>query len=441
MNAGRRFRPAPLALSRIARFWREIWKCWRLTLDWTVQLYIVLPGLFVGANLYRDVWLNPPAWLDYANVQAVFAVLGMFMLRARVRTFAYEGDGLFLRRSGRWTKNMLHIGFGYTLLVRMLTAAAVLALLAPVLDLKFGWNLAIAFQAGLAAAFFGYAWTMARDGLERRLSGWRRPVALWGARIAFIFVWTAGMTAAVAHPVGLASAVFLLFIVSLLLALLRLRAKGTFAHELTVEGEAYSACIRFLFYDSGGLPKLPRRRKPLLSFLRLRLPGPRDTDRRAAELWLKAKLRDADNLQALLLFAVLGCAAVALSPVGLGLAVWPLIGLVALLWFRGQWHRWEAERFVAMLTWANGSLERAETIGVRAMFMPLFLLWGTALGCKIGLSFGGLYWIAVWIVPLIGWPAGWRGASWIIAGLRNRERKRREEDGKRREEEARHREA
>lgn len=430
MNGGRRhFRPVPLVLSRIVFFWGEVWKCWRLTLDWTVQVYIAIPALFIGANMYRDAWLHPPSWFAAVPQQTVFVLLAAAMLRARARTFADYGDGLFLRRSARWTRPMIATGLAYTLLVRLLTAAAVVALLAPLLDLRFGWDAATGAAMAGAAALLGYAWTLVRDGLERRRSGWRRVAAVWVARLMLMAAWVAGMTA-IRSGASFGLALAALIAASCLLTWLRLRAKGTFLHEVAAEREAYSACVRFLLMEAGGARSVPRGRKPLLS-LRRNLFRRRGTRERIAELWVKAKLRDPENVQALLTFAAIGSAAVALPPPGLGLAMWPVSGLFALFWLHGQWKQWEGERYVAMLPWPPLALREAEGIGRRALFLPLFGLWGLALGCKIGLLYGGAGWLAVPLAPAVGWAAGRYLDSVVSVYLQFRKRKRKAQTGER----------
>lgn len=407
MTAGRRFKPVPLAISRIGAFWLAVWKCWRLTLDWTVQLYLVLPGLFVGANLYRDAWAHPPAWFAFMTPQTVFALLGVLMLRARLRTFADPGDGLILRRNGRWTARMLAVGFAYTYIARLLLASTAVCLLIPVLSIRLEWSAAQGAALTVLASLLGFLWALVRDRLEARWRGWGRTFALWLARAVLMAAWVAAMTAAIrslAWSIG--TAAVLAVGIGLFLRR-RALARGTFLRELAAESDAYTDCVGLLLRQSAGLPRKPvAGRGPWPILARRRLFRRREQPQRIAELWVKAKLRESDHLQVLIPLALLAAAALAFVPVGLAIAIWPVLGALALFWLHGQWKAWEEERYVAMLPWLEDALRRAERLGRAVFFQPLFGCWSLVLGAKLGWSFGGIGWLATLAVPAAGWWLG-----------------------------------
>jgi ABC-2 type transport system permease protein len=421
----RRFRPLPLAASRIAGFWLEVWKCWRLTLDWTVQLYIALPALFVGANMYRDAWQHPPEWFAIVTPQTVFALLGAWMLRARLRTFADPGDGLFLRRNRRWTTKLLAVGFAYTWLARLLLSAAAAGLLVPVLDIRLHWTFGTGASLVAASSLLGYVWALVRDRVERRRSGWSRIAVSWLIRAGLMAAWIASMTAALHRPALLVAVFALLLGASIALTWRRALARGTFMQEVAAEDEAYVACVRILLQNSVGIRNKPAFRKPVFSLAGRNVFRKREMPQRIAELWLKAGLREGENIRLLIMLTLLGMAALLLSPLPLAVVLWPVLGLLVLFWLHGQWRQWEQERFVSMLPWPPGAPGLAEPLARSFFFLPMFGLWGLALGLKAALMYGGAWWIAVPAAVAAGWALGNLLNGGMTAFLKSRSRKRR----------------
>lgn len=405
-RSSRRFRPLPLSVSRMAGFWRDVWKSWRLVFDWTVLLYLALPGVFVFANMYRDAWEHTPGWFELVSSQTVFALLGLLMLRARLRTFADSGDGLFLRRNARWTRTLLAAGIAYTFAARLLLSAAALVLLIPALSIRLHWSAAEGLYTAFASALLGFVWALLRDRIERRRSGWHRINALWLARAVLMAAWIALMLLASQSAAAHNAAIALLLVASVLLVWRRTKAKGTFLQEVATESEAYQACVRLLLKYSVGIRSKPKGRKPLLSFAGRRLFRERDLMRRTAELGVKAGLRENGHVSTLLQLAALGGIALLLIPFWLGLPIWLALGALAQLWIHGQWRQWESERYVAMLPWSSESLRTAETAGRMIFFLPIFEWWSLTLGIKGGLMYGGLGWLAVPALLALGWPLG-----------------------------------
>lgn len=426
----RRFRPLTLAASRMAGFWRDVWKSWRLVFDWTVVVYLALPAAFVFANMYRDAWDHPPGWFALMRPRTVYALLGLLMLRARLRTFADPGDGLFLRRSARWTGRLLAAGIAYTFAARLLLASAALALLIPVLTIRLHWTAGQGMHAALSAALLGFAWALARDRIERGTNGWRRIALLWLVRAVLMAAWVAVMTLFAQSSAARYAAIAAGFAASALLVWRRAKAKGTFLQEILAESEAYQACVRLLLKYSVGIRSKPKGRRPLLSFAGRKLFRGRDLPRRIAELGVKAGLRESGNMSTLLQLALAGAAALLLVPFWTGLVVWLALGALAQLWLHGQWRQWEEERYVSMLPWPPDALSKAEEAGRMAFFLPLFELWGAVLGAKAGLAYGGWGWLAVLALLALGRPlAGYVNGTATRILRRRRSRRRAATEG------------
>src|SRR5690606_25987817 len=82
--------------ARIKRHWTEQFRVWRTALDWTVWVYFIVPGLWIGGGTYREMWLDPPAWLASLPEALVLIVPMIYLFVGRQRLFLEDADVLFL---------------------------------------------------------------------------------------------------------------------------------------------------------------------------------------------------------------------------------------------------------------------------------------------------------------------------------------------------------
>lgn len=438
MKAGRsigRSGPWRLALRRCWTFWSASANAWRLTLDWTVLLYLVLPGLWIVGGIYTDWLRHPPDWLARLPERTSAAALAALMLRARLRTFADPGDALFLRASRRWVAALTRAGLAYTLAARLAVAAAAGGLLLPLLPAEPAWRLADGAVFVLAAALMGFVWTLLRDRAERRWRGWRRAAAVYGGRVALFAAW---LPAASIFKDGAASALAVYSVVAalaaaaVLLGLQRMRMQGMFEQELGAERRAYADNVGWVLTDTPKAPRPPASRRPVL----LRRPGPllrkRDPASRIAELWLRSMARDGDMMKNLIYYTLLGVAAVWLSPPWLAALAWFGMGALLLWWLNGQWELWVGERYMSLFEWGEETKRMAGSVGRQLLLRPAALLWSAAIGLHAGWLYGGLWWLAAVVLPAVCYPLLGR-MSGAISALSMRRAARREprEQGRR----------
>nr|WP_255654638.1 ABC transporter permease [Cohnella sp. REN36] len=396
-------KPLPLTLGRIAAFWRKVWKGWRLVLDWTVLLYLALPALWIGSGIYLEAMRQPPPWVDAIPAAAPILVLSLFMVSARLRTFADPGDGLFLRHYRGWTAKLTAAGLAYTLAARLLLAVTLTAIVYPLMSSRLGWSAAQSAELAAASALLGFVWALLRDGIERRWTGWRRTTANLAARIVLLTGWGYAAGWLFRAGIPLIYAVVGLFLLALFLAWRRIFAFGAFALEVDVERDAYAACVRWILFEAGEVVNPPSTKRPLLLPKPVRLFRRRDARRRVAELWLKATLRDPSMLRSLLVLTGAGSIAVWLTPVWIAAIAWVAMVLLTILWLHGQWNQWTTERYVALFDWEEETLHRGEERARTALGMPIALLWALLIGLQVGIRYDGWAWLAAIAVPIAGW--------------------------------------
>ncbi|MFC3802959.1 ABC transporter permease [Cohnella sp. GCM10012308] len=398
--------PARLAASRCGAFWLKSIRAWRLTLDWTVLLYLVLPALWVAGGMYMDLLRHPPEWIGRLPVQTPVVVLGILMVRARLRTFAEYGDGLFLRSSGRWVRGMTMAGLVYTLAARLALSAAGAGVMLPLLSRASAWSLGAGAALALSAGLMGFVWAVVRDSAERRWHGLRRVLAVYGLRAAFFAAWifAAAWGMRGAEPVVVAASIAVLAMTCAGLGWRRAGLSGAFAHELEAEQQAYADNVGWVLMDTEQAKRPPAGRRPWVLRKPRRLLKRRDEAARIAELWLRSTLRDAGLMRTLIQFTFLGIMAIWLSPFWLAGVAW--IGMSALLiwWLNGVWGKWEMERYMALYDWREEVRSAAREIGRSLLLRPVALAWCAVFGLHAGWMYGGLWWLAVLLLPAIGFP-------------------------------------
>lgn len=106
--------PSKLFVKRLLAELKFRFNIWKIVVDWTVALYIVIPLLFVGGRQYLLLWKNPPAFLNLLPVELLFLLCYLLAWSGSMRVFLREGDQLFLISQERWVKSIIAYGLSYS---------------------------------------------------------------------------------------------------------------------------------------------------------------------------------------------------------------------------------------------------------------------------------------------------------------------------------------
>ena len=395
MNANRLF------VLRLKRYGSEQYRVWKGALDWTVWLYLIIPGLFIGGGTYLEIWQSPPAWLLQLPAGLYPALLIIPLLLGRLRTFMEEADVLFLVQQRSWLTVLVRRGIVYTLMVQMATTALFFVPLLPYLvrGLELSW--------GVIA--IGYGWTVAFKMIlsvttslcDAKWTGWRRHAIgiLWFIVLAAIYVYGMLQWMSLPAPAGLAG-VAAAYAVLMWLAGRKVASRSSLYSDISSEQDARLASTKLLLSQAAPVKPIGRQKKPLVMRRSRRLFRGSEPAVILAEMYLKSAIRQFGYVRLNIGFFSVSITAVLVSPLWLGIVLVLILPLLAGSWQRMQWQQWFTERFVVQFRWRD---EDASDAMIRSKFW--LLLPGVAI---LGLV-AGFSWLGLWGGPLAmaGAVLGW----------------------------------
>lgn len=312
--------PGRVALRRIRANARFQYRAWRMAVDWTVALYIVIPALFFGGYQYVLWWQEPPYWLKQVPYFMWRSALFLFTVSGTVRYFVEEADQLFLVQRSDWFRRMMAWGAAYSLGLNLIWTVLLGVLLYPLLTGVYGLGLPGTVALFLVIFLFKADVMIVKQLIEIRVSGWR------GFLLRLLLLPVAGLLFGVCSMAfsnqGYAAGGAVVLVLALALLWLlpgRLRKKGAFYHDVRREQQEKMKAAGLLL-SMGGIPapRKPRlrRKRPLLFPGSGRLFRSRTPENVLAESLIKAVYRNSSKLKLMGYAAAAYSAAVVVCPAG-----------------------------------------------------------------------------------------------------------------------------
>jgi len=341
--------PTNTFYKRIFSDWKFQYDTWRMAIDWTVALYIVIPALFFGIYQYVELWRTELPLLSNIPIQLFAGIIFVFARNGTVRIFFAEADQLFLRQQKSWLNQILKLSIVYYMLCKLCFNSFIFLLLAPVL-LRYQLTTAEFLQLFIISFLLGGCLNFSQQLLALVLQGIMGMVAQ-----ALLFI-LAGALFVYAIPIVIGHSVLFIVIVILLsttsgvLISKRLTIKGAFIEDVNREQYArlrhLNLLLKFVSLDvkrpllKGKQPILFSRSNPLFK--------KRHAANCLAELGIKAILRDFKNIFQYLQMVFVLILVVLAFP-----AEWmlPLLAAFAVLFayfVRSYWQEFIGSEFVSL---------------------------------------------------------------------------------------------
>lgn len=111
-------------------------RAWRMGIDWTVLLYIVIPAISFVVYVYRSWWIAPPVWMTQLPFPGFLLLIYIYTWIGSLRMFLEEADQLFLLQKRSFYLSFRRLGIFYSLGKSLFGVIFILILSLPYLTLQ-----------------------------------------------------------------------------------------------------------------------------------------------------------------------------------------------------------------------------------------------------------------------------------------------------------------
>ncbi|NMO97378.1 ABC transporter permease [Paenibacillus lemnae] len=372
-------KPSQLFRRRLFTYWKQQLAAVRSVADWTVMLYILVPGLLLGGGIYRELWTMPlPAWLEWLPPQTAAAVL-LFIYSGSIVLFVEEADALFLRQQPRWMQLLRRRGMLYSLSAAVVTGTCITLLLLPVL-LR-GFHLSGLQLAGWVLLAVGIGWnaSLLTHTVKVRFAGIRKIILSGLVRSLSLIMLLVILAVLGTHPAALLTAGGLLLAVSNVLVRRKEIEHHTFTNDVREDAKVRVQLTEFVLKQAVGKP--PRVRSKAWLFSKSRRIYRRNTpDRRFASAGVKAFLRQPESLLLYVQISAVGIPAVLFPPGIIKIIVYAGIMLLIAYMLHLRWKAFSESDFSKIMPFTMDQEMKAGTLAVQTLMIPPGVLLSLTLG-------------------------------------------------------------
>lgn len=371
---------------RLFSHWREQSAIIRTAADWTVLLYIIIPGGLLGGRFYYGFWKGDmPAWTSFLPFMMIPLLFAILLVTGGMVLLLQEGDLLFLRQRQNWINSILLRGIIYSLIVTTLKIAAVFAVLLPFIIRGYGLSpgaagslLLLTITAGWSVKLLGHVVKVQRQGFRRWL--WLIPAVTVpsGIYIRLALLWENS-------PLLLLAAAAVYAVVTVWAVRYRLRLRGTFLSDVR---EDYKQRMRIAGLLLRGVldkprptryrPWIFRKSQPLLSST---LPESRFT-----AAGIKALVRNPAHLKLYFAFTGVSMGALFIAPAFLKWILLVALTLLMCYWLSSFWLLFAGDDYIGILPFTKSQKAEAGSKAIKILILPYTVV------CS-----------AVVFIPLYGW--------------------------------------
>ncbi|MEF3329857.1 MULTISPECIES: ABC transporter permease [Oceanobacillus] len=130
-----------LFLKRLQSDYKNLWEASKLILDWTLFIYILIPGIAIGAFFYMEWLQDIPFLLNFIGWYGWMMILVISFFFHHIKLFTYLADQLFLSRNIPLLRRISQYAIVYSTSMMLLTATLFFIIAAPFLSKLFSLSL------------------------------------------------------------------------------------------------------------------------------------------------------------------------------------------------------------------------------------------------------------------------------------------------------------
>jgi ABC-2 type transport system permease protein len=383
-----------LFLRRMLSDWSYQYRTIRTAVDWTVAIYLVIPGLLVAGYHYASWWREAPGWFGWIPYSIVLVVFYLFAWSGTIRFFVEEGDQLFLRQNQTWFSRLMRYGWRYSLLLQGVTSLLLLAIFLPLLINGYSISVMQVISLLVLTYLFKINLGLVRQLLAihlMRLSLW---LARFGIMICSFFIFRFPAANISSHPVFSWISCALLLILLACLSQVRLKQKGTFFADIAREGESRMKLASLMLIGIVKKKRSEVRKRPLLFSKSQRLFRGETARSGLSDLLAKSFFRNSAQWMLTIQFVAVASAAEFILPVPLKIAAWLLLAFLLTLWRKAYCKEVLTASFLKLFNLEDTAKHQALQAVTPILVLPALILISLCAGLSLWIWWGPLLLLA-----------------------------------------------
>lgn len=387
-----------LFLRRLISHWREQSAIVRTAADWTVLLYIIIPGGLLGGRFYYGFWVDDlPAWSTSIPFMIIPILLVLLLATGGMVLLLLEGDLLFLRQRENWIRAIILRGTIYSLVVTALKIAVVIGLLLPFIIRGYGLSseaalslLVLSITCGWCIKLLAHIVKVQRQGWQRWL--WQIPAIVLPCVIYFkvVLLWND-------YPALMWVAALLFAVVTGLAVRYRLRLRGTFMNDVREDYKQRMKIAALMLRRVLGKPR-PTRYKPWIFRRSQPLLSSKEPESRLSAAAIKALIRNPANLKLYASFTSVSAMAILIVPAGLKWILLLILTSLMANWLFSFWRTFVGDDYIGILPFNKEQKAEAGSRAVPILLMPFSVICAAVVcfsiydwwGLILFIPFGGM---------------------------------------------------
>ncbi|WP_438347657.1 ABC transporter permease [Paenibacillus sp. FA6] len=388
--------PDSLFWRRLREHFRNQAVLLRSVIDWTVWLYILIPGILLASRLYYDLWVEGlPKWSEALPAGTYLALMLLIIYRSGIILFVQEGDVLFIRMNRRWMSGLMLRGAIYSMMSMLMMMTLTFIIIWPFLVQRLNMNAVEVTCYLIFSMMTGWVVAWIRHIVIVKFKGWRRELLLIPT-LGFIGFLYMKVSLIGIHEVRwlLVISILLAFIVILLIRV-RLRMQGTFMNDVREDSKRRMVLTNWVLSQAVDQPK-PTRTKTWIFRHSPYLYRSRSAERRLAGAAVKALFRNPQDRKLYLQFTAACILAIIFPPVIIKCLVLIAVYIMLTYWHARYWIGFLNDDWIALLPWSSEITSQARVIAIRSMLLPFAVVMSIA----FSLSWLGLVWGWLLMIPL-----------------------------------------
>lgn len=334
-----------LFYKRFIEEWKYQWGIIKSVLDWTIVLYMVIPGVVIGASMYREAWQSIELyWSSIIPFPLLLAVLLLLAVGGHFRTYLLKADLLYLLQRKAILHELKRCGLLSSLLLAAIGNGAIFVLILPILVGNYqltGMEILLLYIAAFAARMLFMT-------LNKLIA---RPLYKW-LIYPFLYIAVLILLAAV-NPViyGTAGGLVILLLILFQMAQIT-KTNRWFQREIEIEDTERTRYVKLILNFSREVEKekVSTAKRPWFLFsASQRLFNKRNKENGLLEMLLKSFLRNPAYLKSYYQMTAVTLAAIVILPLWLKWLVCFSFVAFAYSWARSIFNKMKASPFFAVV--------------------------------------------------------------------------------------------